>query len=78
MELIILLNFLIFSNMHLALSAKLNVSSQLIFSIGIFFYIITFEIWVWIKRIERIVSFRIFDKMDELYNIELKSKSNRE
>ena len=69
---LILLNILIFSDLHLLIAYKLNCSPQFIISISLLFYVITFEIWVWVKRIERIVSFRIFDKLDNTYILKLK------
>jgi hypothetical protein len=70
---IIVINILIFSDLHLFVAAKLHCSSQFIISICFLFYVVTFELWVWFKRIERILTFRIYDKLDDIYMLNLKS-----
>ena len=74
--LIAFLNYIIFSDLHLVIANKLNFSSQFVVSIGFLFYVLTFEIWVWIKRIERIMSFRVYDKLDDIYELNLKHNPN--
>lgn len=72
------LNILIFSDLHLILSDVLNVSSELIISIGFLFFVLSFELWVWYMRFDRMITFKAYDKLDDLYELNLKPIKNEE
>jgi len=70
--LIILLNFLIFTKLHIIVASILGCSTQVLISLSLFSYVIILETWVWAKRIERILSFKILDSIDDRYIIKRK------
>jgi hypothetical protein len=60
--------------MKIKISNLVGMKIDTVISIAFFFYIITFELWIWIKRWNRKLSFNIFDDLDEKYY--LKKKEN--
>jgi hypothetical protein len=71
--LICVLNLLIFTDLLNNTSRLLKSNSQFIVSIALLFYVITFEAWVWIKRIIRIYTFHVLEELDRKYQINRKS-----
>lgn len=73
--LIILLNIMIFTDLHKTIASILGCSTQVLVSLSLFSYVIILEVWVWAKRIERILSFKILDSFDDKYTIKRKHTS---
>jgi hypothetical protein len=62
---IILFNVTVFTELINKLSTHFGVSSQFIFSSSLLFYIITFEAWIWVRRIIRIYTFRALENINK-------------
>jgi len=66
---LMIINIINFTDLKSIISEMLNMEPDSLITIGFFFYVITFSVWIWIKGWNRRLSFKIFDELDEKYNL---------
>jgi len=75
---LLILNILVFSGWINQLANVLKMNPQFLMSLTIMIYIVGFEAWVWIKRLERIFVFHALNRLTEKYSLRKKIRNEEQ